>query len=457
MQNEYFLSDGSRSRTRAVTLSKGKDIHGSTIPAGTWTKKTLADEIMAILDIGEAKESRGSTVQRETIGAIYQSLTGETDQPTKYRSAEGALAALGLSYDPKTDTSESQGRSGGGTVTNRCYSRILAALNNTPRCFILNASDKGQGLTWETDHRDIYRFDSTVSGRKALWDAGPYSRVLFYSTSNSRINPMTFTGCAMVTEISGTHDSEEHELTFEDIVEFSRPVPSDKVNIFGWNRQISITEIPFSLWSEICAAGGYTGFSDATTDSELVEERATAAASRGLPQPIIPGGFKLLDQTHWAPQALGEPDKPDYSVDEDNRLRPKNSLLEGRLPNQETNRLVEQRAIEVVRRAMALDGWREVADRQRDGCGYDLEFERDARTAHVEVKGIKGPYLVFNVTPKERWRIESDPLFVLIAVTRAVSSEPQLHQFHPHDFSSLRFRATGYRFDARSMATRKQQ
>ena len=426
-------------------------ISGDAIKAGTLTKGVLAKRIAEILDIGGAKGSRGSTVQRETIEAIYHALTGESEHVGKYRGAEAALAALDLVYDPAWDSSESHGPTGGSTVTTRCYSRILAALTSTPRCFILNVSDGDQGLTWETDHRIVYRFDSSVSGRKALLDAGPNSRVIFYSTGKSKQHQMTFSGCALVTHVSGRRNSNQNELSFDEFFDFPEPVPSTSVSIGGWNRQNSITEIPFDLWRQMCLAGGYDQLSDPHGEAEAIDKAASASLADQLPQPTAPPNFSLRDHSNFEPRPLERLTSPTYSEDSNRRLQPNNHLLEGRGQNQATNQAIERRAVEVVRVALAADGWRETADRQRDGCGYDLEFIRDARVVHVEVKGIRGPQLVFNITPKERWRIETDRNFVLLAVTRALSENWELHQLGPEDLSSLEFQATGYRLDGRPL------
>ena len=73
------------------------------------------------------------------------------------------------------------------------------------------------------------------------------------------------------------------------------------------------------------------------------------------------------------------------------------------------------------REALKRDGWTRSANRQSDGVGYDLEFTKNARTLKVEVKGIQGRTLAFNVTPKEWWRAETDPDWVLVAVTSVLS------------------------------------
>ena len=72
-------------------------------------------------------------------------------------------------------------------------------------------------------------------------------------------------------------------------------------------------------------------------------------------------------------------------------------------------------------KALENEGWTLDGDRQADGVGYDLDFSKDGRVLKVEVKGIQGHQLQFNVTPKEYWRALTDEAFVVIAVTSVLS------------------------------------
>ena len=87
-------------------------------------------------------------------------------------------------------------------MTARAFSRIRSAISGTPRCFILNVTDAPVGSKWETDHTSVYRYDDNVTGRMSFNDAGPGSRVLYYSTSNSSTNKMHFMGHAEVKYIA---------------------------------------------------------------------------------------------------------------------------------------------------------------------------------------------------------------------------------------------------------------
>lgn len=92
----------------------------------------------------------------------------------------------------------------------------------------------------------------------------------------------------------------------------------------------------------------------------------------------------------------------------------------------EENRKVEAAAVRAVRKL--FKGWN-IRDRQKDGCGYDLECKRKSEEEHVEVKGIKGAIVSFPITKKEYDLAASDPNFVLYAVTRALTQSANVHRF----------------------------
>ncbi|MFI2366684.1 protein NO VEIN domain-containing protein [Promicromonospora sp. NPDC019610] len=59
---------------------------------------------------------------------------------------------------------------------------------------------------------------------------------------------------------------------------------------------------------------------------------------------------------------------------------------------------MEERAVALATKHLQNLGWRVVADRQKEGAGYDIEFTDGVRTMHLEVKGVQGPRLAFNPT-----------------------------------------------------------
>src|SRR4051812_28514186 len=93
--------------------------------------------------------SSGSSVDSQFLDALHLAIAGSPTQGADaYRKTEALLDLLGLTYDPYWDTSEAAPE-GGSTVTTRAYSRIRAALADTPRCFLLNVTDAPVGTRWE--------------------------------------------------------------------------------------------------------------------------------------------------------------------------------------------------------------------------------------------------------------------------------------------------------------------
>src|SRR5699024_7278647 len=114
------------------------------------------------------------------------------------------------------------------TVTTRAYSRILAAVSNSPRCFIINTTDHPVSAKYADRHERSYNYSSSVTGRKPLNDAGPGSRVVFYSTSNASQNRMSFTAHARVDYIAPGWEA-PWEAHLSDYEAFGQPVPRDEV------------------------------------------------------------------------------------------------------------------------------------------------------------------------------------------------------------------------------------
>jgi hypothetical protein len=68
-------------------------------------------------------------------------------------------------------------------------------------------------------------------------------------------------------------------------------------------------------------------------------------------------------------------------------------------PDSAHNAAVEAAAIDFVRRSCILG--KEKYDRQKDNCGWDLEFTRDGLTLCIEVKGLSGAVLSVELSPNE--------------------------------------------------------
>lgn len=432
---------------KLLTVSVGAEpgrIVGVKVASGQATKQILADGIASSLGIAAPDVSGGSSVDSLFLDAIHAAL-GHTDSAGEnaYRKTARVLEDLRLTYDPFWDTSEAA-PAGGSTVTNRAYSRIRSAITTIPRCFIVNVNDAEAGARWETDHEFRYAYDDTVSGRAHFNDAGPGSRIIYYATRKHRKNPMHFIAHAEVAYI-GPGWAGPWEATIANYTEFKRPVPVTEFEMEGWNRQISITEITFDTYFALLRAGDGSGA--AISEDALRDPGGDVVAKRVLQELPLPDAAPELVIPHVLPLgdvALQPAREPIYIESEARQI-----VTTGDLPtlkNAARNKLAETRAVDLVTRAFEAQDWTLVMDQQRFGVGYDLLFQKDSRRLHVEVKGIIGTTLAFNLTPKEAWRVEADDDFVVVAVTDVLSpSAYKLNFLTRQDLTAAERIITGYR------------
>lgn len=101
-------------------------------------------------------------------------------------------------------------------------------------------------------------------------------------------------------------------------------------------------------------------------------------------------------------------------------------------PDAAHNALVEAAAIARVRERYSTL----YADRQRDNCGWDLEFDQDGLRLCIEVKGVSGDLVAAELSPNEyaamRRAMNGDfqeGNYRLAIVTQALSEAPRLHVF----------------------------
>lgn len=409
------------------------------------TKAALAADIAVALGLDAPPVSNGSSVDSTFLDRIHTALTGDKSTATDaYRKAERVLQDLGLTYDPFWDTSESS-PTGGSTVTNRAYSRIRSAVTGRPRCFLLSVTDADVGAQWETDHQEHYRYGSNVTAHRPLNDAGPGSRIIYYATGKSKDNPRHFIAHAEITYIASGWDG-PWEATISGYTDFERPVPEHELSLPGWNKQHSLTEVTYGTYQAILAAAGTPVLAESTEQEQ--DPGGDVVAKRVLeeiPPPATPPSLSVPDTLPTGELTSSEAAAPTYTESEDGDQVASSDLP--RTPkNTARNKLAETRAVDLVKQALAAQGWTLKKDRQKDGVGYDLQYVRDARELHVEVKGIISNVLAFNLTPKEAWRVETDPAFVVIAVTNVLSPTAfELHLMDRTRLSTAPRVITGYR------------
>ena len=99
-----------------------------------------------------------------------------------------------------------------------------------------------------------------------------------------------------------------------------------------------------------------------------------------------------------------------------------------RKPSQEQIRKVEQAAVKVAIEFFFKKGLSMVDDCQQKGVGYDFIFANRKKRLHVEVKGVSGSKIDFNLTPKELKCAKNDREWKLLVVTDALVA-PKIKMF----------------------------
>jgi hypothetical protein len=218
---------------------------------------------------------------------------------------------------------------------------------------------------------------------------------------------------------------------------FDRPISRDEVEIVGWNWQNAMEEIDFTTFSQFMSSG----YMDTGTDinnyamsgvSSLSKPPTNSSSITTLP--ASPYSEPVIVKSTWKPipsesvqlSKISEITKPDITFRDGNKSEMLTRL--GTPINYgagDTNKFAERRAIHVVKTYFYVHEWHLKRDRQLDGCGYDLEFVKDDQELHVEVKGIKGRNITFNLTELEWQRVLDDELFIVATVTEVLKSETE--------------------------------
>ncbi len=112
------------------------------------------------------------------------------------------------------------------------------------------------------------------------------------------------------------------------------------------------------------------------------------------------------------------------------------------------------RSISALRRSLesASSRWGQCKSSLR--CGYDFEFRRGDEHLLVEVKGIKGSRLEFNMTAKEWGRARLHPSFVVVAVTKVLDQSFDVYVLGQEDLFRMRRRPMQYRLSIAPTAPR---
>ena len=248
--------------------------------AGNLGRAEVTAAIAMTLRIDPPGVGAGSTVQSEFLDRILEAVG---DDPSLYRNTyrklEHALGKFDEMYDPLVDSSEGRGRTGGGTITNAGYRKLLCAISGEPRCFILNAADNVASARYGDATGKFYGYDTTVSGSRALTEAGTGSRVIFHRTRNAAGAPkQSFVAMAEVTAIEVVAPGTRRAY-LSGFREFLYAVPDSEVHLTGWNHRHAITEVSDETFRALVVIGAAT-----THFGSERSERSENAISTPLPQ-----------------------------------------------------------------------------------------------------------------------------------------------------------------------------
>jgi hypothetical protein len=101
---------------------------------------------------------------------------------------------------------------------------------------------------------------------------------------------------------------------------------------------------------------------------------------------------------------------------------PKNKIRKRVPQTQEHIRKVEQAAIDSAMKFFFKQGYALAQDCQSMGVGYDFVFQKNREKRHVEVKGVSGRAIDFNLTPKELKCAQNDARWRVLVITNALTA-----------------------------------
>ena len=122
------------------------------------------------------------------------------------------------------------------------------------------------------------------------------------------------------------------------------------------------------------------------------------------------------------------------------------SASSSRKNTKKLDKQTETQAVEIALAYLNAQGWELLHDNQLDGVGYDFEFTKDGESLLIEIKGIRGSKLEFNMTAREFFVCSNKANFRLIAITNTLKEDDyKIHVLCPSDIFQMRRRVTQYR------------
>jgi len=330
------------------------------------------------------------------------------------------------------------------------WRKIVSFLRNEPWVFICNYAENAASAV----HNDVfgitYGFHENVTTWRGLVASGSDAYVVFYNTSSAPHSKMSYSSFARIEKIEESKELDEKDrrhwkAKLSDFHMLS-PVIESKVAIAGRNAQHGIQAVTFDTFLRIVELGEGSEYVHVSEEGE-----------RG-PLPEVEAPFELInvlkrgpsldevvsDPAILAPGVLDESmSEKEFSADRAGSRSKKNT--------RKLDKQTETQAVQIVLAYLNDQGWDLLHDNQLDGVGYDFEFVKDGKSLLIEVKGIRGSKLEFNMTAREFFVCSHRQNFRLIAVTNTLKeSDYKINVLCPSDIFQMRRRVTQYRLSTLS-------
>lgn len=398
-----------------------------------------------LIDINSSVSSTDNRLSDETVLKAIRVQNDESDerQLTLSRLVKDAANARGIHPDLEKDLqADEKGRE---QVSEHFWRRIVSDLSGLPWAFICNYAENSASAVHGDVHGISYGFHEDVTSWRSIVASGENSYVLFYNTVNAPENQRHYTAVARVKsidEISVGHESSRRSwrASLCDFHTF-KPVPFEAINIEGRNHQHGIQAITWQTLVKILELGGRnepepeTTVLDSKVESEIkINHSFEEVLKHGPPIFLFaPPSSEIVESV------LGDYEPTD-------RIKPE--LITGRRTRSDRSldRLTENTAVSLVTSYLTALGWTLRDDCQSDGVGYDFEFDKEDQRILVEVKGIRGSQLAFNMTAKEWHVCKTRENFLLFAVTETLDSDKyKIHILNRNQIFLMKRKATQFR------------
>lgn len=309
-------------------------------------------------------------------------------------------------------------------------------LQTQSQFFVVNQADHPISTKYEDIDGETYGFTDNVTGRNGLIEAGSRARLIFYRTGKATTNRFHYVATADVEKTSLVRPG-SWRSKLDGYAVFPTPVDRNSINVDG-NPQHSIRRISGEQFFKILSMGGVDDLAPgkaASTTSGIGGAIVLGDTTAPVPDRPIIGSL--------TPAAAGlEPLATEERQIDDNAGSSKG-------PRGRTNRILdkaaEERAIHITRYRLHKLGWELTRDCQKMGTGYDLEYRCGNDVALVEVKGIRGTELAFNMTAKEWATAVARRNFFVIAITKVLTDIHEIHILGQAQLFQMRRTPTQFR------------